>query len=529
MTTRTELIPLEVTLHDDPRVTKEAETEDYTSHVVPLSWRSPRRSLSMSFYALVSGMFYLVTAAALAATVGSRDALIGIVLACVVYGVLGYALSRYATRTGLTVALISQRVFGASGSLLASIVLAATAIYYAVFESSMIANAFHEAFPQVSLAIWSAIAVAINLPLVMGGIRRWMDKYNAILLPFYWIGLIAVVVMLAARNDSSGWLTHGPQTTGDIAAPGWLYALFVYLGVLVLMMFTVDFARFGKPEQARRNGVMIFGPVFYACVFLANGLIGIFVAYSAGLDADVSSELIGNTMVSLLGGWGLFLVWVTQARINTANFYVASTNMEALAMRIFRVRVPRVVAVLICGVITYLFMLTDVVGYLLVALAWQGAFIASWVGVLIVHVIKTWSATDIEEFRAGRLRSFTMNTLVWVGTSVTGILLYQYGGAFGLAWSTPITLTLAVLLATLVSRLGERARFDRTDDPREEVEDPWEARVRCHVCEHSYIAVEMDRDPSADGKPPICAACGVLSSKYRRASREEHRRRTATG
>ncbi len=523
------LAPLDVQHHDDPKVVKEAATEDYTTHVVPLSWRMPRPSLAMSFYALVSGMFYLVTAATLAATVGTTDALIGILLACAAFGALGYAFSRYAARTGLTVALMSQRIFGTSGSLLGALVLAATAIYYAVFESSMIANAFHVAFPQLSLALWSAIAVAINLPLVMGGIRRWMDKYNAILLPVYWVGLMVVVVMLAMRNDSSGWLAHPPQEGADFAAPGWLYAFFVYLGVLVLMMFTVDFARFGKSEQARSNGIAVFGPVFYAFVYLANGLIGIFIAYSAGLDGAVSSELVGNTMVSLLGGWGLFLVWVTQARINTANFYVASTNMEALVFRLFRVRVPRVVAVLFCGAITYVFMLTDVVSYLLVALAWQGAFIASWVGVALVHLVRTWNTRDIEEFRAGRVRRFTWNGAVWVATSLLGILLYQFGGAFGAAWSTPITLALAVVLAAVVDRTGRGALLRRAHDPRSEVDDPWEARVRCHVCDHSYVAVEMDRDPSAEGQPPICAACGVLSTAYLQASRREHAALTAAG
>ena len=96
------LDPLHVSYADDPRVVKEAATEDYTTHVVPLSWRSSKKSLSMSWYSLVSGMFYLVTAATLAAVVGTVDTLIGIILACVSFGALGYIFSGYAAKTGLT-------------------------------------------------------------------------------------------------------------------------------------------------------------------------------------------------------------------------------------------------------------------------------------------------------------------------------------------------------------------------------------------------------------------------------------------
>lgn len=519
------LDPLQVSYVDDPRVVKEAATEDYTTHVVPLSWRSSKKSLSMSWYSLVSGMFYLVTAATLAAVVGTVDTLIGIVLAVVAFGTLGYIFSKYAAKTGLTVALVSQRLFGASGSIVAPLILAATSIYYAVFESSMIAHAFSASIGGVDIRIWYAIAVAMNLPLVMGGIRRWMDKYNAVLLPVYWGGLILVIVLAALQTDTSAWLAHTPEQAASLAAPGWLYAFFIYLGVLVLMMFTMDFARFGKPRDTKINGTATFGPVFYVFVYLANGLIGIFIAYAAGLAGEVSSTAIVDFIVTLLGGWGLFLVWVTQARINTANFYVASTNMEALWTRLFRTRLPRVWAVLICGAITYLIMLTDVLNYVLVALAWQGAFIASWVSIMLVHIIysSTGDKNGLPEFRPGRLARFTLGAWVWIGSSVLGALLYQFGGAFGATWSTPLTFTLgAVLYSAAIKTQSRKALLLRGNDPRDEVDDIWEARIRCHACDHSYIAVEMDRDPSQAGQPAICTACAGLSKEYLQACRNHH-------
>jgi len=523
-----EPLPLVVSFTDDPRVVAEAATEDYTMHVVPLSWRAGKKSLSMSWYSLVSGMFYLVTAATLAAVVGTVDTLIGIVLACAVYGFLGYVTSKYATETGLTVALVSQRLFGANGSIVAPLILAATAMYYAVFESSMIAHAFHAYFGALDIRIWYAIAVAMNLPLVIGGIRRWMDKYNAVLLPIYWLGLLLVVVLASQKVDTAGWLTHMPASTPELAAPGWLYAFFVYLGVLVLIMFTLDFARFGKVEDVKFNGTNTFGPVFYAFCYLGNGLLGIYIAYAAGLSGSISAEAIVEFIITLMGGWGLLLVWVTQARINTANFYVASTNMEDLWTKLFRRKISRVGSVLICGAIIYLFMLTDVLSYLLVALAWQGAFIASWVAILLVHVIL--DKDKLTEFRPGRLASFSAGAWIWIGSSLFGVLFYQFGGVAGVEWSTPLTFAVSgILFAATYRSQRRKLLLQRDGDPRDEVEDAWEARVKCHICDHSYIAVEMDRDPSVAGSPAICVSCASINSDYRKACLAEHERNVATG
>lgn len=519
--TESELAPLEVSFVDDPRVVDEAKNEDYTTHVVPLSWRLSTRSLSMSWYAVVSGMFYLVTAASLAAIVGTRNAVIGIILACFAFSAIGYVASRYATRTGLTVALMSQRIFGSKGSMIAPLILGATAIYYATFEGSVIASAFRAYFGGLPIQIWYAIAVAMNLPLVIGGIRRWMDKYNMVLLPLYGGGLIIAVVIAAGRTNTSGWFSQGPAHA-TLDAPGWLYAFFLYLGVLVFIMYTVDFARFGRAKESRKNGVLIFGPLFYVLVYLANGLIGIFLAYAAGLSGDVSSSAVVNYMIAIMGGWGLALVWVTQARINTANYYVASTNIEALFTRLFNCALPRVYAVLISGAFAYLFMLTNVLNYLNTALSWQGAFIASWVGILLVHVYLSRDDDNAGEFRSGRLRRFTIGAWIWLVVSVCAVVAYEFAGTVGATWSTPASLIAGALLYAAAYPYQTRTiMLPRLTDPRREVDDEWEARIRCHVCDRSYVAREMDRDPSLPGSPTICVACGCLSRAYQSACRRE--------
>jgi hypothetical protein len=89
-------------------------------------------------------------------------------------------------------------------------------------------------------------------------------------------------------------------------------------------------------------------------------------------------------------------------------------------------------------------------------------------------------------------------------------------------WGLPITAVLGFGIAVVGFQIAPEKwfRLRRGGDPRDEVEDAWEARVRCHVCDRSYLAVEMDRDPSSNGEA-ICASCGTTHHDFLRAAHKE--------
>lgn len=513
---------LDISYEDDPRVVKEAATEDYSTHVVPSSWRSGRLSLSMAWAALFSAMFWLVVAASVALAVGTRDALIGITLAVVAHGGVNFVLSRYANRTGLTVALMSRRLFGYFGAALAPLIFAATAIYYAVFEGSVVAVALQHYFGGMAIQWWYLIIVAYSIPLVFGGIRVWLDKFNGVLLPFYIVGLAAAVIWAGQRHGAGGdWLSALPPQPADVAAPGWVFAFTVYMGVWIMMLYTIDFARFGKKSDATFHGVVSFGPIFYLWTFLVNGLVGIFLAHTVPTEGPVSEASVVFAVVGLMGFAGVVLIWVSQTRINTANFYLASTNLEAFCARVFKLKLTRTAWVVIAGALVYLMMLTDVLSWMLTALQWQGVFVVAWVGVALTHILSAADDRDgLPEFRPGRLRLVTPGIVAWLVAAVTGIALLEGTGTFGGTWSSPITFAISVVGYLVALRLPNRTLLVRPNDPRDEVDDIWDARIRCHVCDKSYVAVEMDRDPSANGQA-ICSGCAAASPHFYQAARAE--------
>ncbi len=101
------------------------------------------------------------------------------------------------------------------------------------------------------------------------------------------------------------------------------------MGVWVLMLFTFDCARFGKPEDAEYHGRWNFGMPFYAVTFLLNGAAGIYWVSSIPHEDALTEVSVVMVIVQLMGLWGLLFVRATQTPINTANYCLTTLNLQA--------------------------------------------------------------------------------------------------------------------------------------------------------------------------------------------------------
>lgn len=503
---------LQLTYQDDPRVVADAGVDDYAMHVVPMTGRVSRGKLMMAFWGVMSAMFYVVTGAAVAAAVGTAQAIIGIMLTVVVYGLINKVISEAAAENGLTVALFSRSMFGRVGAALATLIFAATAIYYFVFEGSIIGVALQTQFGG-NIKLWLLAVCLYSIPLVLRGVARWLDKLNGVLLPFYLGGMVAAVIWAAVEyGHGTAWLAV--QAPAALPLPGWLMAFCSYMGVWVLMMFTMDFARLGRREDKTFNGWVTFGPVFYLGTFLFSGLVGIYLANTVPLEGATGFGEAGAAvaLVKLMGIFGVLLILITQTRINSANLYLASSNLEALIARLTGLRLNRGVWVVVAAAIGYLLMVWgDVLTYVLKALAYQGVFVTAWVAIALVHIFYMRRKGQPIEFRPLRVPAVNPGGIAaWVISVAIGIFLIQAGGLDArlviLAPVITVVIAAGIYLAALHFAKDSWFRIVRGDDPATEVKDPWEARVKCASCEKSYIALDMDRDPDK-GNAAVCAAC----------------------
>lgn len=396
---------------------QQESTQDASNLPVPEGAKMGAFSLTMAWWAVCSAIFYIVVGASLAMSYGAKNAIIGMVLSVVSYGIINGIISRYAIKEGLSVALFSRRLFGSAGASLATLIFFSTAIYYAVFEGSVIAVAMNNMFPWLDYK-WAALIVVIySVVLIFGSVQKWLDKFNGVLLPFYIIGLIAaVVVSISEYGYQANWVNLGAENATPF---GWWNCFTYYMGIWVLMLFTFDYARFGKQKDSTYHARYNFGMPFYLIAFLVNGTVGIYLIASIPQDAALSEVSVVLSIIKLLGIWGLLFVWVTQTRINTANYYLATVNMQAFFDNILYLKAPKLVWSLVVGTVVYALMLSNVFSYILQALAYQGVFVVAWVGVALAHILFK-SNNDLS---AENNHLNLVGLIAWLLSTVIGVLI----------------------------------------------------------------------------------------------------------
>ena len=416
-------------------------------------------SLSMAWYGLVSAMFFIYIGASLAQAYGTIDTLIGLAITIVLYGAINRILAGYALKHSLTVAQFSRTLLGSKGAMLATLVFAATAIYYAVFEGAILGYAFQAQFGG-PLELWYALVVLYTIPLIAGGIQRWLDKINGWLLPVYWGGLlIAVIWASIAHPDGGAWLTHSPGALPFTAGgPGWLATCAAFMGVWILMMYTMDFAALGRAKDVKFHQRYTFGWLFYTLAFGVNSLIGIYLTFTIP-GAEATETGVAGALVQLMGPLGLLVIFVSQTRINTANYALGIANLREFGQRALHLRLPSLAWVGIGATIIYLLMLLPVVKYLLLALSWQGALVTGWVAIALVHIL-------VQERRGGIVPAGSLpdsafpalnraGVAAWVISAAAGITLIQSGSPWASNIGSLATPVLAALIyGALIRRSG---------------------------------------------------------------------------
>ena len=437
------------------------EGVDSATHAIPEGERATALSLTMAWWGVCSALFYIFLAATLAVAYGTVNTIIAMVLTVISYGLINGVLSRYSLKTGLSVSLFSRVLFGKAGALLATAIFFLTAIYYAVFEGSVIAVAASDVVDGLSYGVACILVVAYSVPLVFGSVQHFLDKLNGFLLPLYVIGLVAAVIAtITTYGYSNDWISFAPE--GGAPANGWVSAYIAYMGVWILMMFTFDYARFGSRGDAVYHARFNFGIPFYVMTFLVNGLVGIFLITS-GKVATVSETGVVDQLITVLGGLvAVIFIWVTQTRINSANFYLATVNMQAFFEKLLGVRLKKWAWAIAVGALVLVMMrATDVFAYILDALTYQGIFVTAWVGIATTHILSRryermfgervyYHFDEVPRFNPAGLTA-------WLAAAGVGLTMTLTGA--GAAYAPVVTVVLSSLIYAGLLRVAKRSWF----------------------------------------------------------------------
>ena len=169
-------------------------------------------------------------------------------------------------------------------------------------------------------------------------------------------------------------------------------------------------------------------------------------------------------LLKLMGVWGLLFVWVTQSRINTANYYLATVNMQAFFLKVAGLRAPKFVWALVVGAVVYALMMADIFSRILQALAYQGIFVVAWVGVALAHILSDRYGKlvgDDVECRDAHVPTFNPGGLTaWFAGAFVGAALNQATG-FAASLSAPATFVVSWVVYRALLGTAKRTWFVR--------------------------------------------------------------------
>lgn len=192
--------------------------------------------------------------------------------------------------------------------------------------------------------------------------------------------------------------------------------------------------------------------------FLLNGLVGIFLV-TLGRVAVVSETAVVDQLIAVLGGaMALIFVWITQTRINSANYYLATVNMQAFFDRL-GIRFAKAVWAVAVGLIVLAMMVsTDVFEYLLDALSYQGIFVTGWVAIALVHILsphyRRLVGTEVV-YEAARVPLVNPAGLVaWIVGAGTGLTMVLADA--GATWAPVVTVALSAGIYAALQNVATR-------------------------------------------------------------------------
>lgn len=512
--------------------------EDYALRFTAKSARRfSNNRISQTAIGAISFLALEAIGGAITLSYGTTNAMIAIIIASIAILAVGLPISRYATRHGVDIDLLTRGAsFGYIGSTVTSLIYASFTFILFAIEASIMSSALKLAF-GIPLWLGHIISALVVIPLVTHGIQM-ISRFQLLTQPV-WIVLNILPFFFIAYLDWSKfdlWLAFGgvdaPAGEAGTFAP-FEIAKFGAASAVILALMTqigeqVDFLRFlpasGAPKWHQKIGIFLAGAgwvVVGAPKLLAGSFLA-FLALSVGVAPEHASEpgymyavafgyMIPNEFVAMML-MAVFVV-VSQLKINVMNAYAGSLAWSNFFSRLTHAHPGRVVWLLFNVCIALLLMelgiyrlLEETLGiFSIIAMAWLCSISAD----LFINKPLGLSPPGIEFKRA---HLYDVNP-VGIGSMLlsTAIALAAHFGAFGEMASAlaPYIALIVCFIASPAIAWATKSKYYLARKPRRQWQD--RTSITCSICEHPFEPEDMAWCPAYAA--PICSLCCSLDAR----------------
>ncbi|GLQ53518.1 hybrid sensor histidine kinase/response regulator [Devosia nitrariae] len=513
--------------------------EDYALRFTAKSARRfSSNRISQTAIGAISFLALEAIGGAITLSYGTTNAIVAIIVASIVILVIGLPISRYATRHGVDIDLLTRGAsFGYIGSTITSLIYASFTFILFAIEASIMSSALQLAF-GVPLWLGYIVSAVAVIPLVTHGVRL-ISRFQLMTQPVWIVLNIAPFLFIAFLDWGQFDVWRAFAGLNQPAAPlggvsPFDVAQFGAASAVILALMTqigeqVDFLRFlPAEEQAKRKrhklAIFLAGAgwvVMGAPKLLAGSFLAV-LALSAGVPAEHAAEpaqmyavafgyMIPNQTLALVL-MAVFVV-VSQLKINVMNAYAGSLAWSNFFSRLTHSHPGRVVWLLFNVAIALLLMelgiyrlLEETLGiFSIVAMAWLCSISAD----LFVNKPLGLAPPGIEFKRA---HLYDINPVgLGAMTLATAVALAAHLGAFGtMAGALAPYIALAVaFVASPAIAWATRGKYYLARKPRKQ----WQSRttITCSICEHAFEPEDMAWCPAYAA--PICSLCCSLDAR----------------
>lgn len=493
----------------------ETAQDDYALRRVPATWRWSAWGSLWAFSGMSTAMAYPLTASLLTMAFGGSAVVCALILAMLYTWVGVWYMSKKAANEGAILELISKHTFGFKGSAYQIVVFGLLGTIYFSLEGHVMATALTESVPMLSYDMSAAIICVAFIPLTMYGMQ-FLSRFQSLTVWLYVLGVVLALVGLfggwsneiSSKLGGARWWEVNPGNA-PFTWVGVLGAFGAFSGLLgsILVLLCTDTARFAKRHEAGKVAALT-SFIGATVPVIAATLFGIYLLASSG--GNVPDP--GVSLVRLLGTGGLFLVIVTQLRVNVINVYFGTNALENFASQVFKLNWKRSRFLVPFMIIAYLVVTSPFLAYFGTIMTMLSVFLFNWTMVLfgdLMLVRKRFDLPQWSEFRRGYVAQYNRigMTSMWVPTAA-GVAMGS--GLFGFkvqALAVPLSGIAAFLMPLVVSRMMSSKSvieqyFARIPESVAALSEEHE----CDVCSHSFHRSDFVLCPFHGGKF-ICSNC----------------------
>ena len=535
MTARQRIIPVR---RDYNRWVANQTLEDYA---LRFTAKSARQFSSERISQTAIGAISFLALEAIGGTItllyGTTNAVVAILVASIVILAVGLPISRYATRQGVDIDLLTRGAsFGYIGSTITSLIYASFTFILFAIEASIMSGALELAF-GIPLWISYIISALIVIPLVTHGVKL-ISRFQLLTQPFWIILNIAPFLFIAFADwrKFDLWTAFEgikstpalPGTWSEFNLTEFGAASAVILALMTQIGEQVDFLRFLPPDGQNsirhRIGIFLAGAgwvIVGAPKLLAGSFLAV-LALSQGVPADLAGDpahmyvvAFDYVLPSKLAAMLLMAAFVviSQLKINVMNAYAGSLAWSNFFSRLTHSHPGRVVWLLFNVAIALLLMELGIYRFLdktlgifsIIAMAWLCSISAD----LFINK-KLGLAPPGIEFKRAHLYDINPVGIGAMTIAATVALCAHFGlfGALAASLAPYIAMAVAFIASPLIA-WGTKGKYYLARKPRAQ----WQnlSSITCSVCEHPFEPEDMAWCPAYAA--PICSLCCTLDSR----------------